>query len=134
MTRRGDIVLVSLDPVIRNEQGKHRPAVVVSNDGANLRADRHSAGVISVVPITSNVTRVHSFQVLLTRDQSGLDRDSKAQGEQIRSVSMLRVVRTVGRLGESGWRSWTKRYGCICSCERRVQDAGIEKTFITSSP
>lgn len=100
MTRRGDVLLASLDPVVGNEQGKFRPVVVVSNDGANSRVDAQGTGVISVVPVTSNVTRVYSFQVFLPADHFGLDRDSKAQAEQVRSISILRVVRFFGRLDE----------------------------------
>ncbi|HLD79022.1 MAG TPA: type II toxin-antitoxin system PemK/MazF family toxin, partial [Candidatus Nanoarchaeia archaeon] len=33
--KRGDIVLVSLDPVVGSEQGKTRPALVIQNDIGN---------------------------------------------------------------------------------------------------
>jgi mRNA interferase MazF len=55
-------------------------------------------GVVTVVPITSNVTRVYPFQVRINRGISGLKGDSKAQAEQIRSVSVSRVDERVGRL------------------------------------
>ncbi|MBO0835411.1 MAG: type II toxin-antitoxin system PemK/MazF family toxin, partial [Actinobacteria bacterium] len=82
--RRGDIVAVSLDPARGSEANKTRPAVVVSNDAANATATRLGRGVITVVPITSNVARMHPFQVLLRADQTGLRQNSKAQAEQIR--------------------------------------------------
>ena len=56
--RRGEIRLVDLDPAQGAEANKRRPAVVVSNDGANATAERLGRGVITVVPVTSNVTRV----------------------------------------------------------------------------
>jgi mRNA interferase MazF len=96
--RRGDIVAVSLDPARGAEASKTRPAIVVSNDAANATAIRLARGVITVVPITSNVARVYPFQVLLRADQSGLRQDSKAQAEQIRSVAVERIGRRVGRL------------------------------------
>jgi len=96
--RRGDIVTVSLDPGRGSEASKTRPAIVVSNDAANATATRLARGVITVVPITSNVARVYPFQVLLPADQTGLRQDSKAQAEQIRSVAVERVGRQVGRL------------------------------------
>ena len=77
--RRGEIVTVSLDPARGSEAGKTRPAVIVSNDAANATADRLGRGVVTVVPVTGNVTRVYPFQVLLPARQSGLPRDSKAQ-------------------------------------------------------
>ena len=95
---RGDIVAVSLDPARGSEAKKIRPAIVVSNDAANATAIRLARGVITVVPITSNVARVYPFQVLLRADQTGLTRDSKAQAEQIRSVAVERIGMHIGRL------------------------------------
>ena len=96
--RRGDIVLVDLDPARSGEAVKRRPAVVVSNDGANVTADRLGRGVVTVVPVTSNVDRVYPFQVRLPADATGLDRDSKAQAEQVRSVAVDRIATTLGRV------------------------------------
>jgi mRNA interferase MazF len=96
--RRGDIVAVSLDPARRSEARKTRPAVVVSNDAANATAARLRRGVITVVPITSNVTRIYPFQVLLPADQTGLRHASKAQAEQIRSVAIERIGEQIGTL------------------------------------
>jgi mRNA interferase MazF len=95
---RGDIVLVSLDPVVGSEQGKVRPAVIVSSNAANDSAARRGRGVVTVVPITSNVRNVYVFQVLLTQEDSGLPIESKAQAEQVRSVATERVVRRIGRV------------------------------------
>ncbi|MBF4999845.1 type II toxin-antitoxin system PemK/MazF family toxin [Nocardia sp. BSTN01] len=95
--RRGDVVLVDLDPVRGNEVAKTRPAVVVSNDGANRRAVQLGRGVVTVVPVTSNTERIFPFQVLL-EDVRGLRVASKAQAEQVRSVSVERVGRVLGTL------------------------------------
>jgi mRNA interferase MazF len=94
--RRGEVRLVDFEPVRRAEANKTRPAVIVSNDGANAMADRLGRGVITVLPVTSNVQRIYGFQVLLPADESGLPRDSKVQAEQVRSVSVERVGRRVG--------------------------------------
>ena len=96
--RRGEIVTVSLDPVLGSEASKTRPAVIVSNDAANATATRLGRGVITVVPVTSNTRRVHPFQVLLPAGQTGLRQDSKAQAEQVRSVAVERAGQRVGRL------------------------------------
>src|SRR5215469_2020749 len=96
--RRGDIVVVNLDPIRGSEASKNRPAVVVSNDAANTTATRLGRGVVTVVPVTSNVARVYPFQVLLPAGQTGLRRDSKAQAEQVRSVAVERIGERVGRL------------------------------------
>ena len=94
--RRGEIRLVDLEPVRGAEASKRRPAVIVSNDGANITAERLGRGVVTVVPATSNVERVYPFQVLLTSAATGLPRDSKAQAEQVRSVSIERVGTRIG--------------------------------------
>ena len=96
--RRGEIVTVSLDPARGSEAAKSRPAVVVSNDAANVTAARLGRGVVTVVPVTSNTARVYPFQVLLPADQTGLTRDSKAQAEQVRSVAVERIGNRIGRL------------------------------------
>ena len=96
MIRRGDIHFVDLDPARRSKSNKRRPAVIVSNDAANATASRLGRGVITVVPVTSNIDRVFPFQVLLPAAETGLDRDSKAQAEQIRSIAVERVGDRLG--------------------------------------
>jgi mRNA interferase MazF len=96
--RRGEIRLVDLDPVRGSEANKRRPAILVTNDGANLVAQRLGRGVVTIVPVTSNIERVFPFQVLLDASSTGLERDSKAQAEQVRSVDVTRIGARVGRL------------------------------------
>ncbi len=97
--RRGEIRNVDLDPTRGAEAAKRRPAVIVSNDGANMTATRLGRGVVTVVPVTSNVARIFPFQVLLSKGgTSGLTADSKAQAEQVRAVAVDRVGRQIGQL------------------------------------
>jgi mRNA interferase MazF len=96
--RRGDIVWVDLDPAQGQEAAKRRPAVVVSNDGANRTAGSLGRGVVTVVPVTGNTTRVYPFQVLLPAGSCGLPKASKAQAEQVRSVAVGRIGAVAGRL------------------------------------
>jgi mRNA interferase MazF len=95
---RGEVRLTDLEPVRGSEAHKRRPAVVVSNDRANAAAGRLGRGVVTVVPVTSNITRVYPFQTLLPAATTGLRIDSKAQAEQVRSVTVERVGPVVGRL------------------------------------
>jgi mRNA interferase MazF len=96
--RRGEIRVVDLDPTRGAEAAKRRPAVIVSNDGANTTAARLGRGVVTVVPVTTNTQRLHPFQVLLEATSTGLDHDSKAQAEQVRSVAVERLGRRIGVL------------------------------------
>jgi len=94
--RRGDIHAVDLEPVRGSEANKRRPAVIVSNDAANLAAARLGRGVITVVPVASSIERLYPFQVLLPAADTGLARDSKAQAEQVRYVAVERVGARLG--------------------------------------
>ncbi len=94
--RRGEIRVVGLDPVIGAESARTRPAVIVSNDGANTIAALLGRGVVTVVPVTSNTGVVHPFQVMLEAASTGLGLDSKAQAEQIRSVDVKRIGSLTG--------------------------------------
>jgi mRNA interferase MazF len=91
--KRGDIFRVNLDPVVGSEVGKMRPAVVLQNDLAN-----RSSPTVTVIPISSNVERIFPFQVLIPAGEGGLERDSKALCEQIRTLSRSRLVERLGRL------------------------------------
>lgn len=96
--RRGEIRLTDLDPARPSEANKRRPAVIVSNDRANTSAARLGRGVVTIVPVTSTTDRVFPFQVLLPAEETGLRVDSKAQAEQIRSISVERLGHVLGRL------------------------------------
>jgi mRNA interferase MazF len=96
MMRRGEIRWVDMNPSKGSEASKRRPAVLVSNDAANSTASRLGRGVVTIVPITSNVERIYPFQVHLNAGPCGLSTDSKAQAEQVRSVSVERVGSVLG--------------------------------------
>ena len=93
---RGEIYAVDLDPAVGSEANKRRRAVIVSNDAVNVTAARRGRGVVTVVPITSNVRRVYAFQGRLPAAETSLARDSKAQAEQVRTVSVRRLGRYLG--------------------------------------
>ena len=96
--RRGEIRLIDLEPVRASKANKRRPAVIVSNDRANGAADRLGRGVVTVVPVTSAISKVYPFQTRLPAELTGLRHDSKAQAEQIRSVDVQRIGAVLGRV------------------------------------
>jgi mRNA interferase MazF len=85
--KRGDIFFANLDPTIGSEIKKTRPVLVVSNNAANK-----SSPVISIVPLSSQITRVFPFEVLLRAAETGLSKDSKAMAQQIRTLDRLRLA------------------------------------------
>ncbi|WP_307816589.1 type II toxin-antitoxin system PemK/MazF family toxin [Nocardioides limicola] len=55
-----------------SEANKRRPAGIVSNDRANSIATRLGRGLVTVVPVTSNIDRIFPFQALLPAAATGL--------------------------------------------------------------
>lgn len=94
--KRGEVWLANLDPTIGSEIQKTRPVVVVSNDVNNTNNN-----VITVLPITSNVTKVFSFEVLLPKGIANLPKDSKAKADQIRTLDKSRFAKRIGSLPTS---------------------------------
>lgn len=94
--KRGDIYYADLSPAVGSEMDKRRPVLIVSND-ANNRA----ATTVTILPVTSNVTRVYPFEVLLNPEDSGLTKSSKVQAQQVRTISKQRIIgEVVGSLNE----------------------------------
>jgi mRNA interferase MazF len=90
--KRGEIYYASLSPTIGSEVSKRRPVLIVSNN-ANNRA----ANTVTILPLTSSVSRVYPFEVKLEPSESGLPKPSKVQAQQIRTISKQRL--TQQRLG-----------------------------------
>ena len=87
--------MVDFGTPIGHEQGYRRPAVVVSDDHLNLSR----AGLVIVVPITTT-RRALPSHIELEPGVSGLSATSYAKGEDLKSVSRLRLTRRLGGVGE----------------------------------
>jgi mRNA interferase MazF len=85
--KRGEIWIVSLGPVKGYEIGKTRPALVISNNSNNLYSE-----TITVLPITSNVSKIYPFEVFLSKKEINLKNDSKVKCNQIRTVDKKRLL------------------------------------------
>ena len=93
--KRGQIFLVNFDPTVGAEAKKTRPALVVSNNINNA----HSP-IVSISPITSNVTRIYSFEVAIPQGKGGLRTRSKVMVNQTRAVDKIRLIKSLGHLPE----------------------------------
>ncbi|MCX5830443.1 MAG: type II toxin-antitoxin system PemK/MazF family toxin [Deltaproteobacteria bacterium] len=91
--KQGNVFWVNFDPSVGAEVKKVRPAVVVSNDINN----EHSP-IVSIAPITSNVTRVYSFEVEIPAGTANLTSRSKIMVNQTRTVDKVRLVEFIGTL------------------------------------
>jgi mRNA interferase MazF len=91
--RRGDVVVVNLDPTIGAEIKKTRPAIVVSNDSIN-----HFSQLVVVVPLTKNTAHLSPSHVIIPKGTARLTFTSKVVTEQIKAVDKQRIVRKLGNL------------------------------------
>ena len=91
--KRGDVVLVTLDPTRGSEMRKTRPCVVVSPDELN----RHLQTVI-VAPMTTG-GRAYPWRVACRFQQ----RDGFIALDQLRTVDRERLSRKLGRLAPAAF-------------------------------
>jgi mRNA interferase MazF len=85
--KRGEIYFANLSPAVGSEMDKRRPVLIVSND-----ANNSASSTVTILPITSNVSRVYPFEVLLNPEDSGLSKLSKVQAQQVRTISKQRIL------------------------------------------
>jgi mRNA interferase MazF len=91
---RGDIVWANLDPSVGNEQAGLRPIVVLSHDVFNERS-----GTVIAIAVTSQEPRA-SFPLTLEITSTKLPKRSWAKMGQIRTLSVARLGRKLGRVSE----------------------------------
>jgi mRNA interferase MazF len=91
--RRGDVVVVNLDPTIGVEIKKTRPAVVVSNDSINQFSQ-----LLVIVPLTKNTAHLSPSHAVIPKGTARLTFTSKVITEQIKAVDKRRIVRRLGSL------------------------------------
>jgi len=85
---RGEIWLADFEPVRGHEQGRRRPALVISNDQFN----NGPAGLIFVVPFTTRERAQMPMRVRVDPPEGGLRETSWALCEAVRSISTDRLV------------------------------------------
>jgi mRNA interferase MazF len=90
---RGEIWLVGLDPTKGREQAGMRPALVVSVDIFNHGA----AELVVVIPITSKAKGI-PLHVEVMPPEGGLTMTSFVKCEDLRSISISRLVRRLGKV------------------------------------
>ena len=92
---RGDVYLVDFEPSIGAEIRKKRPAMIISCNEAN----KHLRTTM-VIPFSSKTEKVYPFEVLVNKEQSGLNIDSKLKIPQMRSVDKARLTKYIGTLND----------------------------------
>lgn len=93
--RRGDIVIVALDPTRGSEQRGTRPCLVVQNDVGN-----ENAPTTIVVPFTTSFDdQLYPFEVLVPAEECALREDSVVLCSQLRTISIEhRITENLGAI------------------------------------
>ena len=94
--KRGEIYLVNFDPAIGAEIKKTRPALILQNDIAN----RYSSVTIvaAITSFSDKDGKMYSTEVFIGDSEGGLDNDSVALLNQIRTIDKRRLVKKLGVL------------------------------------
>lgn len=103
---RWGIFWVNLDPARGSEQSGKRPALVVSAEEVN-----QSLPVITVLPITSFKPgrKVYPTEVFLSKEISGLPKDSIIMAHQIRTIAKERLGEQSGAIADSKTQELVRR-------------------------
>jgi len=94
--KQGEIYLVNFDPAIGAEIKKTRPALILQNDIAN----RYSSVTIvaAITSFSDKDGKMYSTEVFIGDSEGGLDNDSVALLNQIRTIDKRRLVKKLGVL------------------------------------
>jgi mRNA interferase MazF len=90
--RRGEVWWVAFDPSAGGEIQKTRPALIVSNNAANVSLNR-----LIVVPLTSQTAKVYPGQAMVTLNGE----PRKAMADQLTTASKQRLRSKLGELSFS---------------------------------
>jgi len=94
--KQGEIYLVNFDPATGAEIRKTRPALILQNDIAN----RYSSVTIvaAITSFSDKDGKMYSTEVFIGDSEGGLDNDSVALLNQIRTIDKRRLVKKLGVL------------------------------------
>jgi len=92
--KRGDVILVNLEPVKGSEQGGIRPCLIIQNNDGN----KYSPLTI-IAPLTSKeFTKGYPTNVFISKEDSGLEKNSNILLNQIKTIDKRRIIRKLGSL------------------------------------
>ena len=95
MIKRGELYYADLSPVVGSEQGGIRPVLIVQNDVGN----KYSPTVIAVA-VTSQIGKARLPTHIALDTTCGLQRDSVALTEQVRTLDKRRLKDRIGALDD----------------------------------
>ncbi|MBN1274602.1 MAG: type II toxin-antitoxin system PemK/MazF family toxin [Candidatus Aminicenantes bacterium] len=93
--KRGEIVLVNLDPARGSESKKTRPCLVVQNDTGNQFSP---LTIIVIITSQKDIHKKYPTDVWVDEGEGGLDKPSIIQCDQIRTIDKNRIIKRFGLL------------------------------------
>jgi mRNA interferase MazF len=111
--KRGEIYLGDPDPVVGHEQGGRRPFLLISIN----RMNRSAASLAIAVPLTTT-DRQNMLHIRLDPPEGGLGKVSYALPEMVRSMSMDRFGRRIGRVSPTTVEAVANRVGLLVGLGR----------------
>lgn len=103
---KGDLVLINFNPIKGQEMGKLRPAVVVSNE-----QDNELLPTIIVIPLSTVLLNDSEPYRMRIKARDRLEKDSDACVNEVRALSKVRVVESLGSLNVSELKQLVS---CLC--------------------
>lgn len=94
--KKYEIYAVNLDPTIGAEMQKKRPCIVISPDEMNAYVR-----TVIIIPLTSTSRELPTRVLIKATTQSGLNNDSYAAIDQIKTVDKSRLGNLIGEISES---------------------------------
>jgi len=92
--KRGDLVVVNLEPIKGSEQGGTRPCIIIQNNIYN----KYSPTTL-IAPITAKIySKEFPTNVKLLKEESNLNKDSEILLNQIRVIDKKRIIKKISSL------------------------------------
>jgi len=96
--KRGDVVLVDLDPAKGAEKKKTRPCLVIQNDVGNQFSP---LTIIAIITSQKEIDKKYPTDVWINEGEGGVDYPSIIQCDQIRSIDKGRIIKKFECLNSS---------------------------------
>ena len=96
--KRGETVLVDLNPARGAEKKKTRPCLVIQNDIGNRFSP---LTIVAVITSQKEIDKQYPTDVWIAKGEGGLDYPGIIQCDQIRTIDKNRVIKKIGSLDPS---------------------------------
>lgn len=93
--KRGEIVLVDLNPARGAEKRKTRPCLIIQNDIGNKFSPQT---IIAVITSQKEIKKKFPTDVWIGKGEGGLEHPSIIQCDQIRTIDKRRIIKKIGAM------------------------------------